>query len=483
MSFRLGPNALDNLSKLCWKPIEAKPETGRYKCALAVVENEVFVLGGTGVRSGRNLPFTVEEDLSKVEVYNVEEESWRTFPTEMPIACEGCAAVSKDKKIFVLGGYQRDYLDCVHMLDLETETWHTLPSMRKKRSGCCACIIGNCVIVAGGRNNNSDPLSSAELFDLTTLEWTDLPEMSCERSDGSMAVVGTRAYIFGGHGKMTFHPHKSAEFFDMETRKWTTLPDMPRAFYGYGAVAVEKLIVIVGSRVAGRAECSDVVMVFDTESQTWSDLQRLPTLRARCAVGFVGDQVFVFGGTKQYGDLLNTAVSLNVRDLMMPGVCVPDLPDVLELESQERKAALEKWVEEAKAMKQEYLGEVETEIVRVCKEYSKKKESQEARYKTMQDKLEREHEMKKEELEREYAMKKEKFEKDNATKKADLERDNAMKKGAMEAWYKKRMEIMEHESGVWSDEVDVKMEAVREEIESLENHPPGVKRKCAESDD
>jgi len=54
-----------------------------------------------------------------------------------------------------------------------------------------------------------------------------------------------------------------------------------------------------------------------------------------------------------------------------------------------------------------------------------------------------------------------------------------MKRREVEAWYKQRMEIMKHESEVWSD----KIETVKEDIENMENHPSGVKRKCAESDD
>jgi len=57
--------------------------------------------------------------------------------------------VSITDKILVIGGFNGSRLDCVEMLDLETETWPELPSMKTKRSGCSAGVVGDYALVVG----------------------------------------------------------------------------------------------------------------------------------------------------------------------------------------------------------------------------------------------------------------------------------------------------------------------------------------------
>mmetsp|Transcript_52 Transcript_52/g.123 ORF Transcript_52/g.123 Transcript_52/m.123 type:complete len:107 (+) Transcript_52:139-459(+) len=61
---------------------------------------------------------------------------------------------------------------------------------------------------------------------------------------------------------------------------------------------------------------SKVVDVFDTESQTWSELEELPAIRSFCNVEFDGNQVLVFGGNDNDGRVLNSILTLNVGDLV-----------------------------------------------------------------------------------------------------------------------------------------------------------------------
>mmetsp|Transcript_15889 Transcript_15889/g.36511 ORF Transcript_15889/g.36511 Transcript_15889/m.36511 type:complete len:149 (+) Transcript_15889:193-639(+) len=144
---------------------------------------------------------------------------------------------------------------------------------------------------------------------------------------------------------------------------------------------------------------------------------------------------------------------MNLEDLMMPVFCLPKFPGVLEL-GHDHKAALVKWMEGAKAVKQKYLAEVETEIVGVNKEHSTRKESQEA----------------------EHARNKKALEAEHAFKMEELERDSATKKKKIEEWYKKKMKNMGQRSFVGSDEADGKIEDAMVQIENLEVSA-GIKRK------
>jgi len=367
---------------------------------------------------------------SSIEAYNLDDDTWKTLQTTMPTARASFAAVSTGRKVLVIGGIDVDSpLNIVEMLDVDSWTWSTLPSMKTKRDGCASGVLGDFVIVVGGHDDNNEDLATAELYNLLTQEWTDLPDMSCARVGCAMVVIGMKAYVFGGNGQST------AEVFDFETQTWTTLPSMSKIGCGMTAVTVGKFILVIGG-------FSRVVEVFDIESQTWSFLQQLPdTLRFGCTAGLVGNQVLVVGGVgldiekllglafageepEEEGMILKSGVSLDVGFMMsLVTPQVPESPTILG--RRERKAALEKWVDQVKKMKQDFLGQVETKTVQLNAEYAMRKKS-----------LDRAHE-------------------------------------ELEKWYRERLEKVEHVSGTWTDEVDDKLDDAEDQIEELKKRIAG----------
>ncbi len=63
----------------------------------------------------------------------------------------------------------------------KTEQSHMLPSMRCKRRGCTAVVIGNNIVVLGGVDERGRDLKSVEAFNFERYTWQDLPEMSQAR--------------------------------------------------------------------------------------------------------------------------------------------------------------------------------------------------------------------------------------------------------------------------------------------------------------
>eukprot|EP00540_Astrosyne_radiata_P003728 CAMPEP_0116859106 /NCGR_PEP_ID=MMETSP0418-20121206/21591_1 /TAXON_ID=1158023 /ORGANISM="Astrosyne radiata, Strain 13vi08-1A" /LENGTH=491 /DNA_ID=CAMNT_0004493197 /DNA_START=460 /DNA_END=1936 /DNA_ORIENTATION=+ len=403
-------------------------ENNRNACAATVVEKEIFVIGGHNNEDGY---------LSNIEAHNTTDDKWRTLPN-MPTARCSCAAVSKNNKIYVVGGRDQSRLSCLEMVDLETEN-----------------IIGNYLIVAGGWDGNRRH-SSAELFSLTTHQWMDLPEMSFPHSFGAMVVVGTKAYIFGGEDQ------KSVEVLDLETHQWTTLSPMSMIRDGCAAVVIGNFILVIGGG-------TDVVEVFDVVSQSWSEIQKLPEARQFCAAGFVGNQVLVVGGKDLNNFCLESVVSLNVGDLMVP--CLPKIPNVLEMEHEEGKTALNKWVTQMTTLRQEYLAKVETETAAVNKEYATKSRTLEEEYAT-----------KKKKLENEYAKKTKALKTEHAEKTKELETDKTTKQSALSKWYKETIEKQRTTSDEWVDQVDDKLKAVKDQMQFLQMRTGGVKRRSDGSD-
>mmetsp|Transcript_27120 Transcript_27120/g.63022 ORF Transcript_27120/g.63022 Transcript_27120/m.63022 type:complete len:307 (+) Transcript_27120:3-923(+) len=228
--------------------------------------------------------------------------------------------------------------------------------------------------------------------------------------------------------------------FDLETHQWTALPSVKAELCeGIAAVAVGRCIVVCGGN-------SDVVEVFDTESQTWSFLQKLPSKRQYCAAGLVGDRILVAGGRD--GKDLNSVVSLQVNNL----ASVPRLPEAPSvLDSRERKVALEKWVKEAEKMRLDCLAEIETATARANAWHTKEKREEDARHAKERKEEDERYQEKLGELESSHQKNVEKIEND----------------------YKQTMEKLAAASDMLAVEVDGKLKDAKEQIEDLKNRLEG----------
>jgi hypothetical protein len=90
-----------------------------------------------------------------------------------------CLVGVNSSTALLCGGYNGQYLNECHYMDLEDHSWSPGPSMMtKRRLHSCGIFKSaahqgrNIVIAAGGLNNN-DNLDSVEILDLTTNTWNE----------------------------------------------------------------------------------------------------------------------------------------------------------------------------------------------------------------------------------------------------------------------------------------------------------------------
>jgi N-acetylneuraminic acid mutarotase len=100
------------------------------------------------------------------------------------------ATVRWGDNIVVIGGVDKrgNTLDTVIIYNVKTEQSHLLPSMRCKRQGCTAVVIGNNIVVLGGHGEYG-LLKSVETFNFESYTWQELPEMSQGRWHHTAVVV------------------------------------------------------------------------------------------------------------------------------------------------------------------------------------------------------------------------------------------------------------------------------------------------------
>jgi N-acetylneuraminic acid mutarotase len=199
--FQRGRKYLDtveylDLSTLHWHRLPPMQNPRAGCAAVTVLGKRVVVLGGW--MDGENAAGTVE-------VLDFNAQQWHSLP-EMATPRAGCSAAALGHRVLVLGGHttsgkHRGCRASVEVLDLSTQKWSKLPSMKEKRDASASCAIGNCVLVLGGGETSNSPTSSAEIFDVDRQVWSELPRMKAKRFGCSAAVVGNKVVVIGGRGE------------------------------------------------------------------------------------------------------------------------------------------------------------------------------------------------------------------------------------------------------------------------------------------
>jgi hypothetical protein len=130
---------------------------------------------------GGNTTVCCRDNLSSVVLYDIKKNECKQL-APLPYEVSMMATVRWGDNIVVIGGEDKPVkaLDTVINYNVKTEQSHLLPSMRCKRRGCTAVVIGNNIVVLGG-NNGQGRLKSVEAFNFESYTWQELPEMSRAR--------------------------------------------------------------------------------------------------------------------------------------------------------------------------------------------------------------------------------------------------------------------------------------------------------------
>jgi len=126
---RYDESFLYNRSTGEWVSVPKMP-TGRIDMLCGVVmdgsgQAQVVVVGGLG--------------LDVVEIFNVQEETWRTANNPFPTEPEGSAVVQHEDTFYVVGGYE---MDTIYRFEVSDESWTLMPNrMKYRREGATAMMV------------------------------------------------------------------------------------------------------------------------------------------------------------------------------------------------------------------------------------------------------------------------------------------------------------------------------------------------------
>jgi N-acetylneuraminic acid mutarotase len=275
--------------------------TPRNSVATAVVDGQIFVFGGYN-----------RDILNVTEVFDPSTNNWSTRHP-MPTARENAgAAVGKDGKIYVIGGFINGVVEngtavnVVEAFDPHTNLWCATAPMPTARAiaGVTTGKDGR-IYVIGGASEGPDkgPLHTVEAFDPRTNTWSKCAPMPTARMLGDAVTTGPdgRIYAIGGGGSGGV-VYSTVEAYDPLTNSWTTLPPMPNALGSSVATGPDGKIYAVGGFTDGGRNVVDTVEVFDPRNGNWSYGPPMPTARGSAGVEAGPDgRIYAIGGCIRAG--------------------------------------------------------------------------------------------------------------------------------------------------------------------------------------
>jgi N-acetylneuraminic acid mutarotase len=190
--------------------------TGISAASAAVVKNILYVFGGTS------------DDVNPTNAvweYNPKTKTW-TGKAAMPTARWATAAVVEQDIIYLIGGDVNDSgngnVATVESFNPATNTWTEEAPMLVAKGQAAAGLQGSLkagytIVVADGATNGGEHTGDNEGYDAATNTWTTLASDPAARYASCFGSVGAKFYDMGGITAGTF-----ADDFQLSKDKWTT---------------------------------------------------------------------------------------------------------------------------------------------------------------------------------------------------------------------------------------------------------------------
>uniref|UniRef100_UPI003C2C8598 acyl-CoA-binding domain-containing protein 4 isoform X1 n=1 Tax=Typha angustifolia TaxID=59011 RepID=UPI003C2C8598 len=260
-----------------WRP------SARYKHAAAVVQDKLYVIGGS--RNGRYL--------SDVQVFDFRTLKWSTFSQKMDSqdpksetnisdqvfpASAGHSLIKWEDKLLVIAGHSKESSNTVRVwsIDVETHSWSAIDTHGKvpiARGGQSVSLVGSQLVMFGGEDNSRNLLNDLHILDLKTMTWEVVETKKAApapRFDHTAAVhAGNYLLIFGGSSHSTCF--NDLHLLDLQTMEWSQ-PETQGAYItprgGHAGTTLNENWFIVGGG-DNRSGATETI-VLNTSKFVWS---------------------------------------------------------------------------------------------------------------------------------------------------------------------------------------------------------------------
>ena len=276
---------------------------------MAVQQINATVLDGRIWVAGGLTPS--DEATASTQFYDPTINSWEQGPP-LPEPVHHAMLVNYHDQLVVIGGFHSRDNDPLAetsprmlLLDNNTGEWGDGPPLGHPRAAGGAAVVGDKIVVVGGRTGNPEQLvTQTEVFDGTG--WRDAADILVPGDHLAVTADSSYLYAVGGRKFTAGSNIDVVQRYDPKADRWTILTRTPQPVSGAGAAIVDGQLIVVGGE--GPTSVSGTVQAYDLSapSATWTALPSLTPGRHGLGVTAIGNTLYAIGGATKAGHTAST---------------------------------------------------------------------------------------------------------------------------------------------------------------------------------
>uniref|UniRef100_A0A8C8ECR5 BACK domain-containing protein n=1 Tax=Otus sunia TaxID=257818 RepID=A0A8C8ECR5_9STRI len=266
-------SAVGLVKQVEWRALGHFPDGPRFRHAVAVVGNILYVLGGKRY-------YGVHDTLASVYRYQPMDDSWERL-SSMTCGRSYFAAVALGDFIYALGGCSRELYctDTVECYDLANDTWRRCQPLPMALCGHAACALDGALYVSGGCDEASQCQASLLRY-IPGKPATLLAPMNGQRAGHIMEEAGGQLYVAGGlcqrDGQTGYRDQLAFEVYSPKLDIWVLLSPLPHAHVVGGAAVLGGELLVLGGYSHETYQDTHLIHAYQPGARRWITRGTLP---------------------------------------------------------------------------------------------------------------------------------------------------------------------------------------------------------------
>jgi len=282
-----------------WQLGPASPFPVQQLHAAVLNQSQIWLAGGLTGSSAATAKAT-----NQTEYYDTANHTWHAGPG-LPFQVHHAMLVTYKNQLWLIGGFltQGQNLEAAasnKVLILKNGQWKTGPSLHHARASGAAVVVGNKIVVFGGRTGGKveGEVKQTEVFDGKS--WHNAADIPVPGDHLGAATDGTTyAYAIGGRTIKSSENHTAVQRFDPATGQWTQLTPLPVANSDMGAAYVGGQLITFGGENA--FSVFNTVRAYNLATKTWTTLPNMAQARHGMGAAVVGNTIYAIDGASLPG--------------------------------------------------------------------------------------------------------------------------------------------------------------------------------------
>ncbi|XP_069646092.1 kelch-like protein 33 [Haliaeetus albicilla] len=266
-------SAVGLVKQVEWRALGHFPDGPRFRHAVAVVGNILYVLGG-------KCYYGVRDTLASVYRYQPMDDSWERLAS-MTCGRSYFAAVALGDFIYALGGSSGEIYctDTVECYDLANDIWRRCQPLPMALCGHAACALDGTLYVSGGCDEACQ--CQASLLRYSPGEPAKLlAPMNGQRAGHIMEEAGGQLYVAGGlcqrDGQTGYRDQLAFEVYSPKLDIWVLLSPLPHAHVAGGAAVLGGELLILGGYSHETYKDTHLIHAYQPGTRRWITRGTLP---------------------------------------------------------------------------------------------------------------------------------------------------------------------------------------------------------------